>query len=86
MGRYKKGHKRINKDLWQRAGGQNTVVRSFIQHGVIEDIVSLEQWKSLAHSLFQSRATEYIKWLRVIWSEDRRGVKTEVLQTGKLNF
>lgn len=84
MGCFKKGQRQKSTDLWQKAGGRDLIIRSFIFHGFGEVIVSPEQSSLVTLAVFKSNNKDYQKWLKVIWKEDRRGVRTEVLHAGKL--
>ncbi|KAI4826494.1 hypothetical protein KUCAC02_029941 [Chaenocephalus aceratus] len=83
MVRFKKGKTKKALDLWQQAGGRDFITMSLISHGFSEVNVTTEQWSSVTLTVFKSNKKEHLKWLRVIWAEDRRGVRTEVLQAGK---
>ncbi|KAK0152994.1 hypothetical protein N1851_005328 [Merluccius polli] len=81
MVRFKKGQRKRATDLWQKAGGRDAVLRSFIDHRFKVNVTS-EQWSSISLALANTTKGKYhkcLKWLRVIWDEDRRGVRTEVL-------
>ena len=67
-----------------KAGGRDAVFRSFIDHRFKVNVTS-EQWSSISLALANTTKGKYhkcLKWLRVIWDEDRRGVRTEVLHAG----
>ena len=84
MVRFKKGQRKRATDLWQKAGGRDVVLRSFIDHRFKVNVTS-EQWSSISLALANTTKGKYhkcLKWLRVIWDEDRRGVRTEVLHAG----
>ncbi|XP_034053215.1 uncharacterized protein LOC117533535 [Gymnodraco acuticeps] len=85
MVRFKKGKTKKALDLWQQAGGRDFITRSLISHGFSEVNVTTEQWSSVTLTVFKSNKKEHLKWLRVIWGEDRRGVRTEVLQAALPN-
>lgn len=85
MGRCKKGHKIKNKDLWLRAGGRDAIVMAF-KHAVGQqkDIASPQAWANLVVDVFKTNNNVKLgKWLKVIWAEDRQGIRTEVLLKGK---
>ena len=84
MVRFKKGQRKRATDLWQKAGGTDVVLRSFIDHRFKVNVTS-EQWSSISLALANTTKGNYhkcLKWLRVIWDEDRRGVRTAVLHAG----
>ncbi len=84
MGRFKNGQKQRTTDLWQLAGGRDALVRSFIKHNVCDIDASPEQWLSVTLDVFKINREVYVKWLKVICREDRRGLRTEVLLEGGL--
>lgn len=57
------------------------LVKSFRYFSFTEVGVFLEQWAQLSLAVFRVKDRNYLKWLRVIWSEDRQRIQTEVLQT-----
>ena len=81
MGRFKSGQTSKNKDLWKEAGGRENIVKSLISHKVN---VNTDQWSSVTLALFKKDKENLQKWLKVIWQQDRQGVRTEVLQKGTL--
>ena len=72
MGRFKKGQKQKNQDLWQLAGGRDALVKTLIKHN-LSDKVTREQWLAITLDIFKTSGTKYSTWLKVIWTEDRRG-------------
>ncbi|CAL8403596.1 unnamed protein product [Boreogadus saida] len=81
MGRFRVGQKKRAADLWQKAGGTEVVLRSFLDHRFTSDVTS-EQWSSVSVAMAiatSGNSQKWLKWLRVIWKEDRRGVRTAVL-------
>lgn len=58
-------------------------------YGFNQGNVTPEQWSSITLALAKTTEGNYhdcLKWLRVIWHEDRRGVRTEVLHAGRLTI
>lgn len=89
MGRYKKGQKQRNKDLWKDAGGREAVVKAFIAYNISKKKkITTETWSNLAIGVFKQSNEKLIKWLMLIWKNNRQGIHTEVLCKGKtdLNF
>lgn len=82
MGRFKKGQKKKNVDVWQQAGGRENVVKCFISERLCDDVLP-EQWSAVTLAVFNSDNKRQQRWLKMIWQQDRRGVRTEALE-GKL--
>lgn len=84
MGRFKKGKRKKSPDLWLEAGGRNVIIISFLNKGFACGCEpTSEQWSKLFKDVFKNTCAQKEKWLRVIWNEDRRGVKTEVYERGE---
>ena len=82
MGRFKKGQRQRTTNMWERAGGREVIVRSFLHNQVCEINVPAEIWTSVTLDVFKTTKKEYTTWLKIIWKEDRRGVQTAVLRAG----
>nr|XP_057926632.1 zinc finger and SCAN domain-containing protein 2-like [Doryrhamphus excisus] len=81
MGRYRKGQKMRNTDLWERAGGRETVIRSFVANGFTRaTIPGPERWAAIARHLFGESDLRLQKWLRTVWVENRRGIRNDLLK------
>jgi len=81
MARYKKGKHKKENDLWTKAGGRKKIIQTFFRHGVGKGQV---KWSTLAVAVFNSHSPDkkLAKWLQTVWTEDRKGVREQVLQTG----
>ena len=78
------GAAQTRPDLWQEAGGRDTILQSFIAHRFSNNI-SPEQWSSLTITVFNKDEENLRKWLKVIWQQDREGVRTAVLLKGRFS-
>ncbi len=79
MGRLKKGRKKKSQDLWQLAGGRDALVKKFIQHK-LSDSATAEKWVAVTVDVFKSSNPKFVKWIKVIWADNRKGLKMEVLE------
>jgi len=82
MGRFKKGQRQKTTDMWEKAGGREAIVQSFINCHVCEINVPAYIWTNVTLDVFKTSKKEYTNWLKIIWREDRRGVQTAVLHAG----
>lgn len=73
------------KDLWALAGGFSVVVKEFSKQNVGHTIpYNSEIWTNLSLSIFGNDIKQYKHWLWVIWHDNRRGLKDQVLLSRKL--
>lgn len=86
MARFKKGQSGKRTNLWQIAGGRHYIIQCLISLGFSELDVTSDQWTALVLKLFETNDKNYLKWLKVILYANRRGIKTEVLNAGTVNF
>ncbi len=82
MARFKKGKYKKENDLWAKAGGRSKLVKAFAKHGVGKGKAN---WSTLAVHIFNFHPPneKLAKWLQTVWTEDRRGVRRQMLQTDR---
>jgi len=85
MGRFKKGKTKKNQDLWQLAGGRDVLLKKFVEHNV-SDNATAEKWMAVTLDVFKKSHPKFVKWIKIIWTENRRGFRTDVLEGRPLYF
>lgn len=82
MARFRKGKYKKENDIWAKVGGTKKLVNALATHGVGKGKAN---WSTLAVHIFNSHPpnAKFAKWLQTVWTEDRRGVRREVLQTDR---
>ena len=68
--------------MWEKAGGREAIVRSFIHYHVCEINIPADIWTSVTLDVLKTTKNDYTNWLKIVWREDRRGVQTAVLRAG----
>ncbi|XP_047664355.1 nuclear mitotic apparatus protein 1-like isoform X3 [Tachysurus fulvidraco] len=81
MGRLRKGHARRRSDVWAEAGGKENIVHQFLKADVLNRDLgySSNLWSDLSWKLFDEDSKRNRHWLWVIWTQNRNGVKDQVV-------
>lgn len=86
MGHFRKGQSDKNRNLWQKAGGIDAIIKCFISLKFNEGVPTYDQWLSFVFHVFKSNDKKYLKWLKLIWASDCKGIRTKVLNAGTVIF
>jgi len=80
MGRYKKVTKRARSDLWEKAGGIDSMTKKLQKADIlnINTEYSSEIWSQLAIDVFNEDSHKNRHWLWVVWNHNHRGLRERV--------
>lgn len=81
MGRVKKGRQLIKCDLWSACGGLEKLIEVFCNYDIKKTTHwNSEVWTLISIAAFGSNKLNFRKWLNVVWTANRKGVRTRALK------